>query len=908
MTERKSSYTYIIIAAIVILLIVAGFLFYRNIIHKSLRGINALPDETVLFIEVNDISSLWEDIHNQNEIWSSLAKTKNIGKVNDLLQEWDTTLFKDEDTHSLIDEGRLYISVLPVSEDTLHSLFILEMNGHKSLIENYFEESLNQNEEIIESTLHKRTVYNVLSAKEKPEFYFVFDKGLFIASSNIKAIEKALIKIDSDKKINQGNSFKRVAATAGKKVSSHIYIHLANIDNFIRIFSDDECKEAVALLNNFASWCELDMIFKSDEILLNGYSDVSDSALQFLGIFKESPPQKIELTHIIPFNTNLLLWFGYDDFIKINNKLEDFLREEKRFDNHYNDILRINNKYSTNIEKNVYSWIGNEAALVSLATRPSELPYKTYFVAHTTDPTRANQLLTEIYHNANGSSMRRYGNYLIKHINISGLIPNIFGPAFGSLNQTYYTIIEDYVVFANNGDALEEFINTYKSGKTLHDNINYKDFSDNISENTNLYLYFNSRNALQLLDEYLNTAIESHLNKNKTHLSNFHAFAIQFSRVNEMFYTNVYIRYNPEYREENRAFWKTNLDANIATQPYLVKDHTDKTYNILVSDEDNQLYLIDNNGNILWKKQLDSKILSEIHPVDYYKNRKIQYLFNTENKMYLIDLLGRDVSNYPISFGTKPTTGIALFDYINNKTYRILYAGEDNRIYNYDIKGNAVRGWSKPRVNDMVNKPPKHIVAGNRDYIVIPQYNGEVKITNRRGSDRIKMKDDFKNGINSEFYENKTNSKGVLLTTDYKGHLTYIKTNGHVEKTVFRKFSPEHYFIYDDLNKDGANDFIFLDGDYLVAFDRFKNIMFEYKFNNEISLKPQMIPVSYREKLLGIVNPVENKIFLFNSKGELVLSTGMAGETPFTTGSLNNDRNLNLIVGSGSTLFNYLLK
>lgn len=908
MTERRSEYTYIVIAAIVIILIFAGFFLYRNFTGKSMSGINAIPSKTLFFVEVNDIESLWKDVNNHNEIWRSLSKINAVERINQQLQQWDTTLFQDEYAHDLLENGKLYISVLSRSSDSLASLFILEMDGNKSYIENFIENHYAGPSKIEEQKILKRTVFSVNDEEGKAVLHYVFEKGLFIACKYPDMIEQALKAIDSEVKISQNESFKRVAKTAGKKVNSHIYLHLKNIGDFVKKLVDEEYRESASLLNNFATWGELDLILKSDELLLNGYADVSDSAMQFLDIFKQSPPQKIQLTSIIPFNTNLLLWFGYDDFNKVNNKLEEYLRKNNRFEDHYNEILRLNKKYKTNIETNIFGWIGNEAALVSLAGRPSELREKTYFVVHTPDPTRANQLLTEIYHNASGSSMHRYNNFLIKHINISGFIPGVFGQVFSLVNQTYYAIINEYIIFANSSDALEEFINAYQSGKTLQDNINYKEFSDNISDKSNIYLYYNSRNALPVLDEYVRNDIRSQLNMNEQHLSNFHAFAVQFSLVNNMFYTNAYIRYNPEYREENRALWKTNLDGGIATQPFLVKDHTDKTYNILVSDENNQLYLIDNNGNILWKRSLDGKIMSEIHPVDYYKNRKIQYLFNTENKLYLIDLLGRDVANYPISFGTKPTNGIALFDYINNKTYRILYAGEDNRIYNYDIKGKDVKGWTKPRVNNMVNIPLKHVIAGNRDYIIIPQDNGDVKITDRRGNDRIKIRDDFRNAANSEFYENKTNSKGVMLTTDQKGHLTYIKTNGHLDRTVFGDFGPGHYFLYEDLNKDGAKDFIFLDGTHLVVYDRFKNSMFEYTFDNTINIKPQIIQVSYRENLLGVVNSVENNIYLFNSKGEPVLSAGMAGETAFTTGSLNNDKNLNLIVGAGSTLYNYLLK
>jgi hypothetical protein len=45
---------------------------------------------------------------------------------------------------------------------------------------------------------------------------------------------------------------------------------------------------------------------------------------------------------------------------------------------------------------------------------------------------------------------------------------------------------------------------------------------------------------------------------------------------------------------------------------------------------------------------LDGRILSEIFQLDYYRNGKLQYLFNTENKLWVIDRNGNPVEKFPI--------------------------------------------------------------------------------------------------------------------------------------------------------------------------------------------------------------------------------------------------------------------
>jgi hypothetical protein len=60
--------------------------------------------------------------------------------------------------------------------------------------------------------------------------------------------------------------------------------------------------------------------------------------------------------------------------------------------------------------------------------------------------------------------------------------------------------------------------------------------------------------------------------------------------------------------------------------------------------------------------------------------------------------------------------------------------------------------------------------------------------------------------------------------------------------------------------------------------------------------------------VLGVVVSGENTIYLFDKKGNILVSKGLTGSTPFTVGSLNNNSEINLISASGNTLYNYRLK
>ena len=128
--------------------------------------------------------------------------------------------------------------------------------------------------------------------------------------------------------------------------------------------------------------------------------------------------------------------------------------------------------------------------------------------------------------------------------------------------------------------------------------------------------------------------------------------------------------------------------------------------------------MIDNKGIILWKKEVDGPILSAIYEVDLLKNNKIQYLFNTQKAIYLVDRNGNFASNYPIKLKSPATNGIAVFDYEKNKDYRILVACENKSIYNLKIDGKAIDGWKFEKSKHAITKTIQHEVVDGKDYLI----------------------------------------------------------------------------------------------------------------------------------------------------------------------------------------------
>ena len=84
--------------------------------------------------------------------------------------------------------------------------------------------------------------------------------------------------------------------------------------------------------------------------------------------------------------------------------------------------------------------------------------------------------------------------------------------------------------------------------------------------------------------------------------------------------------------------------------------------------------------------------------------------------------------------------------------------------------------------------------------------------------------------------------------------------------------------------------------------------MFTWEFENEMQSRPVIIPVSPREKIIGVVSEESGKIYLFDRNGNLLSTPDHIGKTQILIGSLNRDGQLNMIVGSGNTIYNYYFR
>lgn len=247
----------------------------------------------------------------------------------------------------------------------------------------------------------------------------------------------------------------------------------------------------------------------------------------------------------------------------------------------------------------------------------------------------------------------------------------------------------------------------------------------------------------------------------------------QKSTINQAQYTTISVSHSSEFITEPQFFsnWRT------------------KAQEVLIQDKLFRLYKYNLSGEVIWSKQLDAAIMGPIYEVDMYKNGRIQMLFNTANQVYILDKDGNEVAPFPLKFKDKLTQPIALFDYDNNKNYRLLIT-QDRQLQMLDINGKTVKGFKFKKTKSAIAQPPKHIRIGTKDYILIQEENGKLHITDRTGKTRVPQDGTFTDLLTPwSAFEN------AFAAIDKRGKLWKISTSGSIisEETLAK--NPENALI-----------------------------------------------------------------------------------------------------------------
>ena len=797
----------VLIASVVIFAITGAVVYYyfnkpEPVVDSVFR---AVPLDASLLVDIKDYQQFHSGILVDNQLWQDLSVFSPFNEISRKVMFVDSLSRLYPPFRSLFTgKHPLLISGHPSGKDNLDFLYYIRIDNEKEfkeinqLIRGFDGEAMDCSSRRYEGV----TIQDVsFPRNQNNNFSYAWTHGLMMLSKSPILLEAAIRQISAQESLLDGKGLSEIVKTAGKTALANVYVNLEHFPEIAQKAIHVKYRKELAFLKNLGNWMELDVSLKSDVVIFNGFS-ISDAAKPgFEALFRNQKPHKFEIFNKIPASVNTFAILGIS---KLNQYLKDYeqILDAENLEQAYRANLRnIRDNYNIDLENSFNDIFDQEAAVVFLGGINDTLSNQSYSVIKIRNTSDAEKLLKGFI-NEYADKKELKTDDLISREKISdnqeikvysfpfGNIPaSLFGRIFSAGSNHFCALDENYMIFASSRNSLIQYFKYLDQNTTIGVDLDFNNFSEFFSLQSNFFFYNKPSVSLGFYANFLRDEILENIAAKQTNLSKIGALVYQFNcGENHLIYHNLFIRgISGSSKSSDDPLKSSNeiqLDSKAVLKPFVWSNPSAKEPDIFTQDEKNQVYLINKMGRILWKVKLPEPIMSDIFPIDYYKNGKQQLLFNTRTQLYLIDRNGNNVEKFPLTLPRPATNGMAVFDYEKNRDYRIFIAGSDHEIYVFDKKGEPVKQWQAEKTESDVTQPVQHFHIAGKDYL---EYNDKshIYVVDRKGKTLIKPLEPIQISENNEFslINPRSHKEAKFVITDVNGKVISIGLDGKTKET-----------------------------------------------------------------------------------------------------------------------------
>lgn len=518
-----------------------------------------------------------------------------------------------------------------------------------------------------------------------------------------------------------------------KKDGGNIYLNLRKAAQYLSLFTSDEPAE---LIHQFGQSALLDVkISDNSNFVLNGFClDSASNPNYILSSFSGQRPVPFTLKHFVSNRALMFASFGISDGASFSQDLQLF--------NHKNQSLRDTlQKISTTLQVDVgkltsklsgelgVCWMESKGQALSKILIISSSQSASDWLAAFNALSQKLSIDTVFY--------EKFSDYEIRELPLHRFPEKIFWPLVSGFNTSYYTSLGDAIFIGENLEELKRFLEDIDKEETWGKSVAQNQFLESTLLESNVSLYINTPRVWNVLENSLHPRWKKFVQENRSLIKSLGMGAVQFSHLNDSYYTNISWSYKqdnltPKTEVASTDKIITNFNETLA-KIFIVKSHISKSDEVLIQDSSRNLRLVSADGKVLWKLSLDGFITGDVEQVDYFNNGKLQYFFATPGVLHIVDRLGNYVDPFPVKVREREIEFVSIVDYDHSKKYRFLVTGKSGRLWMYDKSGVNLEGWKPKDVGESLFAAPRHYRIRGRDYIVSIRKDGNVYLMNRRG-------------------------------------------------------------------------------------------------------------------------------------------------------------------------------
>ncbi len=478
----------------------------------------------------------------------------------------------------------------------------------------------------------------------------------------------------------------------------------------------------------------------------------------------------------------------------------------------------------------------------------------------------------------------RFVNSDIGFIDNSQLLNDLLSNNTKTFKSPYFTIVQDFLVMSDDNDALKVILNDLENETTWGRSVDRRRTIDDMIQETDLTVVRDFEFAADPLRSKLKPKWKSFVEENPEMLSVLRVLMLQVNRTNRNVLVAGNLSFNTVFESlegnvniPEGLIVRANVfgDADLTSKAYVVRNHNDASLEVVFQDADQQLYLANKQGEVLWKREVDGALNGGIHQIDFYNNKKLQYLFFTDSLIHLIDRNGDDVSGFPVNYDQDlPIDGTAIIDYDNNKRYRYLTKDRRGNLFLYNKEGLPLEGWQPKSLGSDLLQTPFHARVRGRDCFMVVETTGRIHLLNRRGEEY----EGFPVNIDKRFSGEVAFTKGanfnqsLISVSTVDGELIQVDLNGRlVNRKQLLRASGSEFSLVDDALKTTFS-IVRNNGRVLTMFDKNGDELFSINFPNSRSIRVDQYNFRNGKEVFAIRDLKEEVFRLVDRQGRFLTS------------------------------------
>lgn len=863
---------FIIITVLLLIGMAAGWYFFvRESKYFGTSPIKAVPVESPFFIRIRNFGDFATKTV-RNPGWQAMRGIQGVSSLYRDLAFIDSLKNSKNESGNFLSQKE--ILMVPTDSSRLYLIeigSISEKNSINTFIKDYF-----QFRNILSTTRTLRNVsvqcYEWNEKGKNMQVLVTFYRGLLMAGNDSSSLVKAIVQMDQPSLL-EDPGYQRVKKNATENADLNLYINHKTLPEYLERYYHISTS-AEPFLHNYARWTEVDVIQKSNQLMINGYSVPDSTFASYLDAFRNQKSVPGTLTKFMPASTTFFVSQHFSDPAKYLTDYHRFLKKYGQSDEYEYRLSELSGLLGLDVGKYLNeSWSGEAAALftnLNLAGIQDNRFLLLKVKTGADDPLVAaiKKWSLNINKETNDPVVEEAAKnnvWRVPFLNFGNLIGTL---CFGFVDTRWMTAGDGFILMGATPGSLMRYQNLLKRGELLQDAPAFSGFNAGLARTNNFYLWSRPGLSLPFFKNNLVAERFQNIQKEASELFKLDNLAWQWGFENGMVYNTASLHVNPEAAPENSPFWRCPVKSPLKSKPVFVSFSSKNLEKDLVfQDADNYLIDLDADGSERWKIRLKGPIMGKIKLIDYRKNGDFQLLFNTEEAIHLIGKNGVEIRNFPVRLRSGATNEVTVADYDGKKDYRFLIACKDRKVYNFDKNGKPVTGWQPPLAAERIEQPVSYFKSGTKDYLVYFDRN-RTYILDRQGKERVKLKSNFVHSGNGISLIKKEGKTAYMVTTDDHGKLRLIGFDGTVQKINTGNFSSGHFFLPVDFSGDGNFHFLFVDQQTISLFEETGRVIFTQSLDFKIDRLPTLISFE-GEKFIELTSAAQNKTFLVRKDGSL---------------------------------------